>query len=188
MTTPTLWLHSEFLVEFDVEHCSVVGPKRARLARRGESHLQPLRLETWTDASGPAPQDLIDAVLGLPFDPKRDQIIRGHTWRPVLEAIPSWKQLCVESVKTAWEQIWASSQLADALSAALESATVDAARRISILESRSLRLSSGPERESARLELEAERAAAESLAEGISSPSIRLVACGACVIMPKGKS
>jgi hypothetical protein len=96
--------------------------------------------------------------------------------------------LCVESVKTAWEQIWASSQLADALSAALESATVDAARRISILESRSLRLSSGPERESARLELEAERAAAESLAEGISSPSIRLVACGACVIMPKGKS
>ncbi len=189
LTSPNLWLHSEFLVEFDVEHCAVPeGSNLARLARRGESHLQPLRLETWTDASGPAPQDLIDAVLDLPFDPRRDQVLRGLTWQPVLEAIPSWKQMCAESVETAWEQIRASSQLADAVSAALESATVDSARRISILEARSLRLASGPERESARLELETERAAAGSLAEGISSPSIRLVACGACVVVPKGKS
>ena len=187
VTSPALWLHSEFLVEFDAEDSSIPeGPDRARLARRGEGHLQPLGLEWWTDASGPAPQDLIDAVLDLPFDSERDTILRGHTWHSVLKAIPSWKQLCSESVEAAWEQIRASSRLEDVLKASLESATADSARRISILEARSLRLPSGPERESARLELESERSVAESLAAGIASPSIRLVACGACVVVPEG--
>ncbi len=189
LTSPALWLHSEFLVEFDADHCPTVdGPDRARLVRRGDGHLQPLRLETWTDSNGPAPQELIDAVLDLPFDPSRDEILRGYTWQPVLEAIPWWKQLCAESVEAAWEQIRGSSRLGNALSAALESANADSARRISILEARSLRLPSGPERESARFELEKERVAADSLARGISSPSIRLVACGACVVVPKGNS
>lgn len=187
LTSSTLWLHSEFLVEFDAEDPSVPqGRDRARLARRGEGHLQPLRLETWTDASGPAPQDLIDKVLGIPFDAKRDRILRGHTWQPVLEAIPSWRQLCIESVEAAWELIRGSTPLQDAVRSALTSATADSARRVSILEARSLRLRSGPERESARLELESERAAAQSLVRGISSPSVRLVACGACVVVPEG--
>lgn len=187
LASPALWLHSEFLIEFDADNASVpVGPDRARLARRGEGHLQPLRLEFWTDASGPAPQELIDAVLDLPFDSERDVILRGHTWKSVLDAIPSWKQLCAQSADAAWEQVRASSLVEDVLKAAVESATADSARRTAILEARSLRLSSGLERESARLELEAERVAAEALVAGIASPSIRLVACGACVVVPEG--
>ena len=144
-----------------------------------------MRLVTWTDASGPAPQDLVDAVLDLPFDYKRDEILRGRTWAPVLEAIPSWQQACALSAEAAWEQVRASTQLKDAVRDALNSANADSARRISILEARSIRLPSGPERESARLELESERVAAESLVRGITNPSIRLVACGACVLWPE---
>lgn len=186
LTTPALWLHSEFLIEFNTQHASVpAGPDRARLARRGEGHLQPLRLETWTDASGPAPQDLVDTVLDLPFDPKRDEILRGRTWEPVLEAIPSWAGLCAQSAEAAWKRIRSSSQLEEALRLALESAAADSGRRIAILEARSVRLPRAPERKSARIELESERAAAESLTRGITDPSIRLVACGACVLWPE---
>lgn len=181
-----LWLHSEFLIEFNTQHTPVpTGPDRARLARRGEGHLQPLRLETWTDASGPAPQDLVDGVLGRPFDPNRDEILRGPIWKPVLKAIPEWRRACAASAKAAWEQIRSSSQLEEALSYALKSATADSGRRIAILEARAMRLPSGSERESARIELESERVAAESLVRGITDPYIRLVACGACVVWPE---
>lgn len=181
-----LWLHSEFLIEFNTPHTSVpAGPNLARLARRGEGHLQPLRLETWTDASGPAPQDLVDGVLGRPFDPNRDEILRGPIWKPVLKAIPDWRQACSASAEAAWDQIRSSPQLEEALRSALRSAAADSGRRMAILEARSIRLPSGHEREAARIELESERMAAESLARGITDPSIRLVACGACVLWPE---
>jgi len=144
-----------------------------------------MRLETWTDASGPAPQDLVHEVLDLPFDANRDEILRGPTWKPVLEAFPSWKQLCSDSADAAWEEVRSASGLGDALRVASESAAAESARRIAVLEARSVRLPSGPERASARAELESERAAAEALARGIASPSIRLVACGACVVWPE---
>ncbi|ORM08374.1 hypothetical protein A5N77_20075 [Prescottella equi] len=187
VSTPAVWLHSEFLIEFDADRSALPeGPDRTRLARRGESHLPPIRLETWTDPSGPAPQDFVDTVLGLPFDARRDEILRGRTWRRVLDAIPAWAQLCSDSAESAWEQVRSSPHLEEALSTALHRAAADSDRRIAILTARSVRLSSGPERESARIELEAERIAAEALARGIQAPSIRLVACGACVVWPEG--
>ncbi|MGV9795279.1 protein DpdE [Gordonia sp. NPDC003422] len=185
LSSPALWLHSEFLVEFDSDQAVLSeGPARARMARRGEAHLQPMRLETWTDADGPAPQDLVTTILDLPFDSKRDEILRGRTWAPVLAEIPSWSRLCAESADAAWEQVRSSAQLTASVSAALERASADSDRRIAILEARSVRLN-GPERESARIELELERKAAEALSRGIASPSIRLVACGACVVWPE---
>ena len=188
-TLPALWLHSEFLVEFDAKQPSIPeGPDRARLARRGEGHLQPLRLETWTDASGPAPKDIVDNILDLPFNPASDKVLRGDAWTLVLEGIPAWRNLCAESAEAAWEQIRGSAQLEDALRIASESAAADSDRRIAILQARSVRLPSGPEREAARLELESEQAASEALARGIGTPSIRLVACGACVVVPEATS
>ncbi|WP_324288896.1 protein DpdE [Gordonia bronchialis] len=188
LRSPALWLHCEFLIEFDSDEAALPdGPDRARLTRRGEAHLQPMRLETWTDAGGPAPQDLVDTVLDLPFDSKRDEILRGQIWDPVLDEIPSWSRLCAESAEAAWEQVRSSPELEESVSTALNRATADSARRIAILEARSVRLSSGPEREAARIELEAERIAAEALLRGITTPSIRLVACGACVLWPEDK-
>jgi superfamily II DNA or RNA helicase len=183
---PALWLHSEFLIEFNAAQSVVPeGPSRRRLARRGEAHLQPMRLETWTDASGPAPSDLVEQVLSLPFDARRDLVLRGRTWGPVLEELPTWSRLCHESAEAAWEEVRGSAMLESALSSAVESAEQDTVRRLAILEARALRLPSGPERRAAREELRLERDAAQALIAGIRSPSIHLVACGACVLWPE---
>ena len=183
---PALWLHCEFLVEFNAAQSVVPeGPSRRRLARRGEAHFQPMRLETWTDTSGPAPSDLVEQVLSLSFDARRDEVLRGRTWGPVLEELPTWSSLCQESAEAAWEEVRASALLESALRSALESAEQDTVRRLAILEARALRLPSGPERRAAQEELRLERDAAQALTAGIRSPSIHLVACGACVLWPE---
>ena len=180
---PALWLHCEFLIEFNAAQSVVpTGPSRRRLARRGDAHFQPIRLETWTDASGPAPSGLVEQVLSLPFDSRRDEVLRGKIWGPVLEELPTWRRLCEESAEAAWEEVRGSAMLESAVSSALESAEHDTVRRLAILEARTLRLPSGPERQAAQEELRLERSAAEALTAGIRSPSIRLVACGACVL------
>ena len=186
LAAPALWLHSEFLVEFDAAQALVPdGPSRRRLARRGESHLQPLRLQTWTDASGSAPKTLQDDVLNLPYDTRRDEVLRGKTWGPVLDALPTWSRLCHESAEAAWEDIRASAALASSVRGAMESAEQETARRLAILEARARRLPSGTERKAAHQELRLEREAARALAEGIEKPAVRMVACGACVLWPE---
>ena len=53
LQSPTLWLHCEFLIEFDRTHCAITDESTIRrLSRRAEAHLQPMRVETWTDPSG----------------------------------------------------------------------------------------------------------------------------------------
>lgn len=186
LASPALWLHCEFLIQFDAEQPAVAdGPDRRRLSRRGAAHLQPMRLETWTDSSGSAPADLVADVLNLPFDERRDEVLRGKTWVPVLGELPSWSQLCKESAEAAWEDIRGSAERDTALRLALESAERDTVRRIAILEARALRLPSGAERRAANLELELERRTAQALADGIRNPSMRMVACGACVLWPE---
>jgi ATP-dependent helicase HepA len=186
LASPALWLHCEFLIEFDAAQTVVPqGPVRRRLSRRAVTHLQPMRLETWTDAFGPAPNDLVEKVLSLPFDARRDEVLRGKTWGPVLEELSAWSRLCQESAETAWEEVRGSSMLESALVRALESAGQDSARRLAILEARALRLPSGPERRAAQEERRLEREAAEALIAGIQTPSMRLVACGACVLWPE---
>ena len=188
LASPALWLHCEFLVEFDAGQSVVPeGPSRRRLSRRGEAHLQPLRLETWTDASGAAPSDLVENVLSLPFDPRRDEVLRGKTWGPVLEELPAWSRLCEESAEAAWEEIRRSAVLESALRSALETAEQDAVRRLAILEARARRLPSGSERRAAQEELRLERDAAQAIVAGIRTPSMRLVACGACVSWPEDR-
>ncbi|ORA15576.1 hypothetical protein BST16_09215 [Mycobacterium asiaticum DSM 44297] len=186
LAAPSLWLHCEFLVEFDAEQSVVPeGPSRRRLFRRGENHLQPLRLETWTDASGPAPNDLVDEWLNLPYDARRDGFLRGKFWGPVLEALPAWTHLCHESAGAAWEEARGSARLASAISNALESAEQDTDRRLAILEARALRLSTAAERRAAQDELRLERATAQALAAGIRNPVVRMVTCFACVLWPE---
>ncbi|WP_312856159.1 protein DpdE [Nocardioides pelophilus] len=186
--SPSLWLHCEFLVEFDAAQSAVNGgPSRRRLSRRGEAHLQPMRLETWTDAFGAAPSDLVETVLSLPFDPDRDEVLRGKIWEPVLEELPDWSRLCEESANAAWEEVRTSPELESALRSGLETAEQDAVRRLAILEARARRLPSGSERRAAQEELRLERDAAQAIAAGIRNPSMRLVACGACVSWPEEK-
>ncbi len=122
LSSPMLWLHCEFIVEFDSDQSTVPeGPRRRRLGRRGEAHLQPFVLETWTDPLGAAPTDLVEDYLSPPFDRNRDEV-RGRIWRAVLEEFPAWSRLCQESVDAAWEEVRASKRLASGLSDALRSA------------------------------------------------------------------
>jgi hypothetical protein len=186
VAAPALWLHCEFLIEFNAEQAGVVeGPGRRRLARRGETHLRPMRVDTWTDPSGPASSDLVYKELSQEFDKDRDAILRGPSWSTILEEMPAWARLCEESAKAAWEEVRGSEDVSSALQTALEGAERHSARRIAILEARALRLPTGPERESAVGELRLERAAAQALSAGIQNPLIRMVACGACVLCPE---
>lgn len=186
ITVPALWLHCEFLIEFDAEQGGLIdGPSRRRLGRRGEAHLQPIRLDTWTDSSGPASRDLVEQELDQQFDKDRDAILRGASWGPILEEMPAWARLCEESAEAAWVEVRSSEKVSTALRTALEGAERDSTRRLAILEARARRLPAGAERESAEEELRVERDAAQALTAGIQNPLVRMVACGACVLCPE---
>lgn len=182
---PSLWLHSEFLVEFDADQ-PIASDKatRRRLSRRAEAHLQPLILKTWTDPSGPAPSDLVENTLSVPFDPRHDEVLRGRIWEHVLEELPAWKQLCLTSSEAAWSEIENSEVLSAALELASESAEQDAGRRLAILSARALR-SSGTQSQGVQEELDFEHRVAEAVLAGIRKPVIRMVTCGACVLWPE---
>jgi ATP-dependent helicase HepA len=156
------------------------------LARRGDSLLPPVKLETWTDPSGAAPQTLVDESLGLPFAYKRDQVLRGTIWKPVLEEFPAWTQLIKQSAEGARELIKESELLTTRVEAALQAARAETAKRHSILWARSLRLPTERTREAATIEFEFEQAVAEALIAGIQQPSVRMVASGVCVLWPEG--
>ncbi|MFM8856501.1 MAG: protein DpdE [Actinomycetota bacterium] len=183
---PTLWLRCEFLVEFDSAHCPTARPSAIRrLSRRAEGHFQPMRLETWTDPSGHASEGLVREVLSRPFSARDDKVLRGEIWEDILAELPSWQRLCRDSAEAAWAEIRNSDALTKALEAAVESAEEDTAKRLAILDARALRLSEGSEWDAVQNELETERKTAHALISGIRTPSIRLVACGACVLWPK---
>lgn len=187
LDSPSLWLHCEFIVEFDAGKLPASeDSSRRQLTRRAEAHLQPMRMETWTDASGPAPQDLI-AVLSRPFDLRKDEVLRGPVWANVTEDIPAWSQLCLDSAEAAWEEVRKSETLSVALREALGSAEEDTDRRLSILEARALRLATGSEWQAVQDELDVERQAADALLAGINNPAIRMMACGACVLWPEDR-
>jgi hypothetical protein len=181
----TLWLRSEFLIEFDARAVDALRGEGHGIARRGETYLRPLRIGTWTDSDGTAPVDIVEGILDLPFDVKRDEVLRGRCWAPVLEQLPTWSVLCRQAVQSAWEELSASTELAAAIQAGLSNAGRDSARRLAVLEARALRLPTQAERRAAEVELEFERSAAEALIQGIREPSIRMVACGACVLWPE---
>jgi hypothetical protein len=185
LQSPALWLHCEFLVEFDASQSEIPSESALRrLSRRAEAHLQPMRLDTWTDASGRAPENLVQEVLSRPFSARQDKVLRGEIWEDILAELPAWQRLCRDSADVAWEEIRNSESLAMALAAAVESTEEDTARRLAILEARALRLSVGSEWNAVRNELDFERQTAGSLLAGIRAPSIRMVACGACVLWP----
>lgn len=186
LKSPTLWLHCEFLVEFDSYQSSITGGSTLRrLARRAEGHLQPMRLETWTDPSGPAPADLVQEVLKRPFDAREDKVLRGIIWEDILAELTAWQRLCLDSADVAWAEIRDSEALSMALAVASRSAEEDTARRLAILDARAMRLSEGAEWHAVQEELDVERRTAEALLAGIRRPAIRMVACGACVLWPK---
>ena len=180
-----LWLRSEFLIEFDSSVADLKRAGRRDIARRGESHLQPLRIVTWTDGFGPAPADTVVSLLDLPFDAKRDEALRGRIWVPVLEKLPTWATLCSQAASSAWQELRESEVLAIAIREGTASAERETSRRLAILEARALRLPTMAERKAAESELGRERIASEALIRGIHEPSIRMVACGACVLWPE---
>lgn len=186
LSAPELWLHCEFLVEFNDDQFEIPkGSDRQRFARRGETHLQPIRLDTWTDPSGSAPASLVEKVLNLRFDRNRDAILRRESWGFILEEFPAWATLCERSATMAWREVEAVMRNSNALRDAIESAERDSSRRLAILETRALRLTASSEHESAEAELRSERIVAHALVSGVENPKVRMVACGACVLCPE---
>jgi hypothetical protein len=187
LTTPALWLHSEFLAEFDPGFLRGhdEGVRRG-LARRGDALLPPLRFETWTDPSGQAPEELVGTLLDLPFATKRDEeVLRGPIWKPVLEAFPAWTELVRQSAAAANELVADSELLGTSRQYALAAAVEQIAKRRAILKARSLRLPTEQERAAASAELALESAVGDALMAGIDQPSVRMVACGICVLWPE---
>lgn len=187
MSTPALWLHCEFLIEFDASHLRSSDCSGARhgLVRRGDALMPPVRLQTWTDPYGQAPQDLITNLLDLPFDTRRDEVLRGPIWKPVLEEFPDWTELVRQCGEAAREIVGDSDDLRAQREAALYSAREEIAKRRSILQARALRLPTEQERTAADFELELEEAMGDALLAGIERPSVRMVACGVCVLWPE---
>jgi ATP-dependent helicase HepA len=187
LSTPTLWLHSEFLIEFHAGHMGSFGDGVGRgLARRGDALLQPVRFETWTDPSGQAPAELVASLLDLPFDTCREEeVLRGRIWKPVLEEFPAWTELVGQSADAARGVVDDSEELHARREGALAHASEEIAKRRSILKARSLRLPTEQERAAAVVELELEAALGDALLAGIERPSVRMVACGVCVLWPE---
>nr|WP_286047492.1 protein DpdE [Verrucosispora sp. ts21] len=182
---PTLWLHCDFLVEFDASHVQVTsGADRRRLRRRADALLPPTMVRTWTGASGPAPANLVRDVLRLPFDPRSDQVLRGDLWERVLFALPDWQQLCYMAGAIAQDLLLTSSTLATAPAAAAERAHDEVGARLAVLRARSERLRSATERLSAQLDLEREEAIGQALTQGVSTPAVSMTACGGIVLWP----
>lgn len=186
LTAPALWLHCEYLVEFDEAHLKWDGAARRRLARRGDGLFPPVRYETWTDPYGAAPDDLVREALDLPFDHKRDEeVLRGPIWKPVLEEFPAWAELVQQSADQARSLVINSVDLAERVERGLRAAHDETRRRDSILRARSLRLPTEHERQAARIELESEKAAGAALIAGIENQSIQVTSCGVCVLWPE---
>ncbi|WP_312245538.1 protein DpdE [Micromonospora sp. D75] len=182
---PTLWLHCDFLVEFDASHAQVTSEaERRRLRRRADALLPPAIVRTWTSASGYAPADLVRDVLGLPFDPGSDEVLRGELWEKVLSAFPDWQQLCQMAGETAYDTLQRSPALASAPAAAAKRAQEEVAGRLAVLRARSERLSSAAERLGAQLDLQREEALGQALERGIGKPAAIMTACGAIVLWP----
>lgn len=186
LTTPTFWLHCEFLVEFDDAHLMWDGAAQRRLARRGDGLFPPVRYETWTDPYGAAPNDLVRDTLDLPFDSSRDEVVlRGRIWKHVLEEFPAWAELIAQSADQARTLVTESADLAGRVDRSVRSAQVETRRRGSILRARSLRLPTEHEREAAQIEFESEQAAGAALIAGIEKPTIQVLSCGVCVLWPE---
>ncbi|MEV4712612.1 protein DpdE [Micromonospora sp. NPDC049374] len=182
---PTLWLLCDFLVEFDASHEQVSSEaERRRLQRRADALLPPAIVRTWTSASGPAPASLVRDVLGLPFDPGSDQVLRGELWEKVLSALPDWQQLCQMAGESAHDILKTSSAVASAPAVAGKRAQEEVTARLAVLRARSERLGSTAERLSAQLDLKREEALGQALAGGVRRPAVSMTACGAIVLWP----
>jgi ATP-dependent helicase HepA len=186
LTTPSLWLHSEFLVEYDEAHLTWDGATKRRLARRGDGLFPPVMYETWTDPYGAASDDLIQASLDLPFDSKRrEEVLRGPIWGHVLEAFPAWVELIAQSADQARKLVNTSADLAERVEGGLHAAREETRQRASILRARSLRLPTQHERQAAQIEFKSEQATGAALSAGIAEPSIQMFSCGVCVLWPE---
>jgi len=142
-------------------------------------------METWTDASGPASDDMVESQLSRPFDARFDKVLRGQRWVHVLDELPAWASLCNQSADVAWDQVVRSALLESVVEAALQNAQQDIQKRLSILEARKLRSSDQLEQRSIQDELDLEKELATALVNGIREPAIRLVACGVCLLWPE---
>ena len=181
---PEIWLHSDFIIEFDVAHFSgedAVG----RLERRAQLHFPPAHVETWTNPHGEAPSELVNSALDLAFDSRRDEVIRGGVWEHVLGRIPDWAVQVAAGAEVARTVASRTQHSAERREAAVQSATEELKHRTSVLAARSRRLPSAAERESSVEELALEERLGKRLIAGLDSPSLRMIACGAILLWPK---
>jgi hypothetical protein len=112
-------------------------------------------------------------------------VLRGRIWKPVLEEFPAWTELVGQSADAARGVVDDSEELHARREGALAHASEEIAKRRSILKARSLRLPTEQERAAAVVELELEAALGDALLAGIERPSVRMVACGVCVLWPE---
>ncbi|WP_157357465.1 protein DpdE [Amycolatopsis nigrescens] len=184
--SPELWLHCEFLVEYDDSHIDATDEgTRRRLRRRGDAHLAPTIVQTWTDVHGTASTEL-QAVLDPPFDERRgDHVLSGHRWKAVLKELPEWRQLCEASYGEARAHLMSTPALTSVPSIARERAVAEMKSRLDVLRARVRRLPTRAERMSAESEKERETVLGNALVKGVGKPAVSLISCGGVVLWPE---
>lgn len=182
---PAMWFGCDFMIEFDAAGLAdQPDTARRRLRRRGDVHLPPAMVRTWTNAVGPASESLVKGVLEASFDANRDQVLRGPVWRQVLDAIPDWRHLCRVSSDAAWDHLRSTPQMSAAPQIGSRRALEETQARLAVLRARSLRLPTEAERISAGQELEREEVLGAALVRGVEHPAVTTIACAAIVLWP----
>ncbi|MEV6621419.1 protein DpdE [Amycolatopsis sp. NPDC051106] len=183
--SPELWLHCEFLVEYDDSHLAFESEGiRRRLRRRGDALLPPAVVETWTDVHGAASPDLLE-VLHAPFDEGHDYVLRGQLWQAVLDEFPEWRQLCRASYEEARAQLASAAALTSVPSAAGRRAEAEVDSRLAVLRARARRLPTNAERASAARDVQQEIELGNAVVKGATKPAVSVIACGGVVLWPK---
>ena len=179
-----LWLRLDYLVEFG-EHslAQVPARDRRRLRRRGQGFLAPRMFGLWANpdlVAGPGLAQHLDSLLqarsgtsGPPVD-----------WRAVRDEIQGWATECSAAERTGRAWVAASEEFRSAVASGVTAAAADLSRREGVLSARAARLPSLDERTAARHDLEQEQMLGHSILQGVATPSISLVSCGALIRRP----
>ena len=169
----------DFQVEFD--DSVMVDEGFGRLRRRGDLFLPPRVMSIWATNTAVAEGEIEDKLFKRNTDSWQN--IRSERWRFVLREFPKWEQICRDAGNLARERVLQKPEMEEIISEALRRIRLDTARRKEILVVRRDRAEESV-KEIAQQELDKELVILKAIQEGITNPSVRMIAAGAFVQSP----
>lgn len=186
VTECELWFGFDYLIEFDDQALTYTATgDRLRLRRRGDAYLSP-RIETvWTDGMSEAPPQIRTLLTPSSAGNSADtRPLRGRAWQEVLPHFPDWAQRCAMATALAMELVNSRRAVTATTADAVAIATVEAARRATVIRAQAALATDRLERVRASEELDREAELAEQVEKGLRHPRSELLACTAIVLQP----